>query len=78
MKEQLNAVLDFFYEEKGPVSAYNNRFIFGIPEVVFYKIIDELEGMKFIEAVGIRHSIQGYNLYKITPTGIEFKEAGGF
>jgi hypothetical protein len=78
MKDQLNAVLDFFYDEKGKVSAYNNRFIFGVPDTEFYRIVDELEEKKLIEAVGIRHTIQGYNLYKITRSGIEFKEAGGF
>jgi hypothetical protein len=37
-----------------------------------------LEAEKLIKAVGIRHSIQGYNLYQITNLGIEFRESGGF
>ncbi|MEO6669779.1 MAG: hypothetical protein ABIN36_09910 [Ferruginibacter sp.] len=78
MKDLLNNVLNFFYVEKVPTSAYNNRLIFGISESDFYSIIDLLEDSKLIEAVGIRHSIQGYNLYQITALGIQFMESGGF
>lgn len=78
MKEHINNVLNFFYLEGGPVSAYNNRFVFGISENEFYRILDILEESKCIEAVGIRHSIHGYNLYRITQTGIIVFESGGF
>ncbi|MEO8771658.1 MAG: hypothetical protein ABI402_16300 [Ferruginibacter sp.] len=78
MKDSLNNVLNFFYVEQVPTSAYNNRFIFGIRETEFYRIIDMLEDSKFIKAIGIRHTIQGYNLYQVTTLGIEFVNSGGF
>ncbi|MEO8174256.1 MAG: hypothetical protein ABI581_14275 [Sediminibacterium sp.] len=78
MKDQLNKVLNFFYVEQGPTSAYNNRFIFGISEIEFYQVIDMLEEAHLIEAIGIRHSVQGYNIYGITMLGCRFVESGGF
>ena len=78
MKVQLNQVLNFFYTENAPVSAYNNRLIFGIKESEFYRIVEQLEENKLIEAVGIRHTIPGYNTYQITELGRTFKESGGF
>jgi DNA-binding PadR family transcriptional regulator len=77
MKDAMNNILTFFYTEKGPVSAYNNRFIFGITESDFYHAITLLEEEKLIEAVGIRHTVPGYNIYQITKLGIEFVESGG-
>ncbi|MFT3911798.1 MAG: hypothetical protein QM737_20405 [Ferruginibacter sp.] len=78
MKDQLNNVLNFFYVEQGPTSAYNNRFIFGITESEFYQVIDILEENHLIEAIGIRQSIPGYNIYRITKLGCRFVESGGF
>jgi hypothetical protein len=77
MKDSLNNILHFFYSEKGPTSAYNNRFIFGVSESDFYHAINLLEQEKLIEAIGIRHSVPGYNSYQITRLGIKFVEAGG-
>lgn len=78
MKDALNNILLFFYTEKVPVSAYNNRFIFGIPENEFYSAVILLEEHKLIEAVGIRHTVPGYNSYQVTKLGVDFVEAGGF
>lgn len=78
MKEHLNQVLNFFYAEDAPVSAYNNRLIFGVKESEFYRMVEQLEESKLIEAVGIRHTVPGYNTYQITGLGKTFKESGGF
>ncbi|MBS1741473.1 MAG: hypothetical protein JST81_00445 [Bacteroidetes bacterium] len=78
MKDALNNILNFFYSENDVVSAYNNRLIFGIKESEYFKAIELLEEQQFIIAVGIRHSIPGYNLYKITDLGKQLVESGGF
>lgn len=72
MNHQVMDILRFFYTEAGPTSAYNNRFIFGMSECDFYQVIELLEHNKYIEAIGIRHSFPGYNLYQITTNGIAY------
>ena len=78
MKHPIKAVLKFFYVESCSTSAYNNRFLFDIPENDYYRILDYLEASNFIEAVGIRHNVQGYNTYRITTSGIRLIESETF